>query len=142
MIHQKSAGAVIFFRRQEKIEYLLVKSTYWGFVKGRIEPDEKETDTVLREALEETGLKDLKFISGFKETSRWKYRRKPPEGFRALIDKEAVFYLLESLNKEVQLSPEHTDYVWLEFAKAYDQLTFKDSKEILKKADIKLKLKN
>ena len=75
---QKSAGAVIFRKGRGKNFYLLlnyaaigkVEKTYWGFSKGTIEKGEKEMDTIIREIKEETGIKDLKFVKGFKAAWR------------------------------------------------------------------------
>lgn len=135
---EKSAGAVVFRKEKDKIYYLLlnysaigkIEKTYWGFPKGHIEKKEKEIETVRREIKEEVGIEDIRLIEGFKEGERYffKFRGKN-------ILKFVTFYLVETKTKKVKLSYEHKDYAWLEYEKAFEQLTFKSTKEILKKAN-------
>jgi len=47
--------------------------------------------------------------------------------------------LVETKQKEIKLSFEHTGYQWLSFEEAQKHLTFKNAKQILKKANIFLK---
>jgi len=142
---ERSAGAVIFKRKNEKIFYLLLhypgashrsKKDYWDFPKGHIEKGEKEIETVKREVFEETGLKNIKILDGFKETIKYFFKW---EGKTIL--KFVTFYLAETKEKEVKISFEHTGYEWLPFEKAVERLSFKNAKEILKKAHQFLKQK-
>jgi len=139
---EKCAGAVIFRRERGKIYYLLlnyasigkVEKTYWGFSKGHIEKGEKEIDAIIREIKEETGIEDLKFLKGFKETERYFFRYEGKNIFKA------VFYLVaESKTKEIKVSFEHLGYKWLPFKEAFERLSFKNAKRIIKKANKFLK---
>jgi len=125
-----SAGAVVF-KRNKEIKYLLLhyESGHWDFPRGGIEKGEKEKETVEREVKEETGISDLNFVNGFREKISWFYRK---EG--KIVYKEAIYYLAETKAKEVKISFEHIGFQWLDYKKALEQLTFKNSKEILKKA--------
>jgi len=135
---EKSAGAVIFFRGNKKIKYLLLHypssakapRDYWDFPKGHIEKGEKEIETVKREVEEETGLKDLEFVEGFKEWIKYFFKLKGETIFKIV-----TFYLTEAKTKEVKTSFEHLGYEWLPYEKAVEQLTFKNAKEILGKAN-------
>jgi len=142
---ERSAGAVIFKRKNGKIFYLLLhyprvshrsKRDFWDFPKGHIEKGEKEIETVKREVFEETGLKNIKILDGFKETIKYFFKW---EGKTIL--KFVTFYLAETKEKEVKISFEHTGYEWLPFEKAVERLSFKNAKEILKKAHQFLKQK-
>ncbi len=81
---EKSAGAVIFKQRKGITEYLLLhypsgakaKKEYWDFPKGHLEKGEKELDTVRREIKEETGLKNIKLVEGFREGIKYFFRFK------------------------------------------------------------------
>jgi bis(5'-nucleosidyl)-tetraphosphatase len=131
-MQEKSAGAIIYRKEDSKAKYLtlLYGAGHWDYVKGNVEPDEEEEETVLREAEEEAGLMDLKLIRGFKERLSYFYK----SGGKT-ISKEVVFYLGETQTKDVKLSFEHKAYKWLELDKALKQVTYKNSRDVLKKAD-------
>jgi len=140
---EKSAGAIIFKKEKGGSFYLLLhypslshrsEKNFWDFPKGHIEKGESEIDTVKREIFEETGIKDIEILEGFKETIKYFFKW---QGKTVL--KFVVFYLAETNQKEISISNEHLDWRWLEFEKAYSLLTHKNSKEILKKADNFLK---
>ncbi|MCW3995621.1 MAG: NUDIX domain-containing protein [Candidatus Bathyarchaeota archaeon] len=130
MLREKSCGAVIFLRN-EPTKYLLLNyaASHWDFVKGNVEPNESEKQTVIRELQEETGITDAKFIDGFRETISYFYRRQ-----NLTVHKEVVFFLMETQTPKIQLSFEHIGYVWLSYADAQEKLTYKNAKDILKKA--------
>ncbi len=135
---EKSVGAAVFRKEDNKIYYLLLqypsvshraKRSYWDFPKGHIEKGEKPEVTVKREIEEETGLKDIKFVEGFKETIKYFFKFKGKN-----ILKFATFYLVETETKNVKISYEHTGFQWLLYEEALEHLSFKNAKEILKKA--------
>jgi len=135
---EKSAGAIIFRKEGKETLFLLLhypsgsraKKEYWDLPKGHIEKGEDEETTVRREVEEETGLKDIKIIDGFKETIKYFFKSKGRN-----ILKFVVFYLAETQNKEVKISEEHTGYLWLPYQESMEKLTFKNAKEIVKKAN-------
>jgi bis(5'-nucleosidyl)-tetraphosphatase len=137
---EKSAGAVIFRREGDKIFYLLLhypgashraKKDYWDFPKGHIEKGEEIEDTVKREVFEETGLKDIKFIEGFKETIKYFFKFQGKN-----ILKFVTFYLAETKEEKIKISFEHLDFAWLPFKEALERVTFPNAKRILKKAHL------
>jgi len=129
---EKSAGAVIFRKENNNIYYLLLHYGlgHWGFVKGHIEKGESLKDTVLRETEEETGIKDIKFIDGFKAWTKYFFNLKGKKIFKIV-----TYFLAETKTKKIKLSFEHTDFKWLSYSQAIKTLTFKNSKDILKKAN-------
>jgi bis(5'-nucleosidyl)-tetraphosphatase len=130
MIHEKSCGAVVFFKN-EKVNYLLLQyeAGHWDFVKGNVEPNESETETVLRELKEETGIVVSQVIDGFRERIQYFYRRQGET-----IRKEVVFYIIQTNTEKVELSFEHVGYTWLDYIHALEKLTFKNAKDVLQKA--------
>ncbi len=127
---EKSCGAVIFKVNGER-RYLLLhyEGGHWDLVKGHVEANESERDTVLRETQEEAGLTDITFIEGYREPINYYYRRAGKT-----VYKEVVFYLLESKTDTVRLSREHVGFDWLRYERAHERLTFKNAKETLRKA--------
>lgn len=134
---ERSAGAVVFYEKNNKIEYLLLhyEAGHWDFPKGHIEKGEKIEETVLREIKEETGIfkEKLEFIEGFK--SWFKYFFKSYEDPTKTIFKIVTFFLIKSKTKNVKISFEHIGYEWLTYEKALERITYKNAKEILIKAN-------
>jgi len=50
------------------------------------------------------------------------------------IYKEVVYFLGETRTETVRISSEHTGYAWLALDQALNQLTFDNSRRILRKA--------
>ena len=131
LIEEKSAGAIVLHRSDEKIEYLILHypAGHWDFPKGNVEKGESELDAAIREISEETGLTDLKFINGFKKTIQYYYRKGDQ-----LVKKTVTFYLAESKTKDVKLSYEHQGYVWLPIDEALVKVTYQNARNVLKEA--------
>jgi|TARA_B100001971_G_C18193062_1_gene539813 8-oxo-dGTP pyrophosphatase MutT (NUDIX family) len=131
-----SAGAVVFKSDKEGIRYLLLhyQEKHWDFPKGHIEAAEKEEDTVKREVFEETGIEKINILPGFKENIHYFYKF---EG--KLMSKEVVFYVAKTETEQIKLSFEHIGFEWLPYDEALEKLTYKNAKEILKKANEFLK---
>jgi bis(5'-nucleosidyl)-tetraphosphatase len=130
MPSEKSCGAVVFKRNGNR-KYLLLhyEGGHWDFVKGHVEKDESETDTVRRETEEETGLSDVIFIEGYRQPISYYYKRAG-----RTVYKEVVFYLLETRTDAIRLSREHVGCTWLSYDLAIQRLTYKNAKETLRKA--------
>jgi 8-oxo-dGTP pyrophosphatase MutT (NUDIX family) len=125
-----SAGAVIFrMNASPKFLILHYEKGHWDFAKGNVEKGEEEVQTVLREIEEETGIKYVKILEGFREKISYFYRKG-----KKTVYKEVVFYLAETKTKEVEISYEHVGYAWLGYEEALERLTFENAKKILEKA--------
>lgn len=135
---ERSAGAVIFRKEGKNVLYLLLHypssakapKEYWDFPKGHIEKGEKIEETIKREVREETGLDDIRLVEDFKEWIKYFFKFKGKNVFKIV-----TFLLAETKTKEVKVSFEHLGYEWLSYEKALEKLTFKNAKEILKKAN-------
>ena len=131
MLREKSCGAVVFVKSGDSTKYLMLNyaAGHWDFVKGNVEPNESEKETVVRELKEETSITDAEFIDGFKETIAYFYRR---QGLT--VHKEVVFFIIESHTEKVELSFEHVGFIWLDYQHAMEKLTFKNARDVLQKA--------
>ena len=138
MLREKSCGAVVFTIKTGSTQYLLLNyaAGHWDFVKGNVETNETEKQTVVRELKEETSITDAQFIEGFREAIAYFYRRQGDT-----VHKEVVFFLMESYSDKVQLSFEHVGYAWLDYTHAIERLNFKNAKNVLEKAHDFLKKK-
>lgn len=129
MVIEKSCGAVVFTVIGGARHYLLVDSvreTNCGFPKGHMENGEAETDTALREILEETGVK-AEIIPGFRRQIEYVM----PNG----ITKQAVYFIARYSGQTAQKQEaEPFEVLLLPYDEAFDALTFDNTKSVLKSA--------
>jgi bis(5'-nucleosidyl)-tetraphosphatase len=103
----KAAGAVIFMLDNNKPLFLLLRSAKhgeWGAPKGHSDTGETEMETAIREIYEETGLRRLSFIPGFRQAIRYTVKKKG-----GIFTKESVYFLCQTETDELHLSHEHTE---------------------------------
>ncbi|MDR2720377.1 MAG: NUDIX domain-containing protein [Nitrososphaerota archaeon] len=132
MLGEKSCGALIYLKKGAETLYLLLhyEAGHWDFVKGNVEVNETEKETVVRELCEETGITDAYFIDAFREKIEYYYRRQGKT-----VHKEVIFYLMETNTETITISFEHIGSIWLNYNSAIEKLTFKSAKNLLKKAN-------
>ncbi len=131
MVDERSAGIVLFREDSGKKLFLLLHypSGHWDFIKGRIEKDETPRQAAIREASEETGITDIEFIDGFEEKIQYSYQYSGKA-----VRKEVIFFLARTSTKDVKISHEHLDYIWLEFDDARKKTTYQNAKNLLEKS--------
>ena len=128
--YKLSCGAVVYNTDRGIPYFLLLKyPTYWGFVKGEVEPGETEERTLNREAAEEAGLYDLRIMPGFRETQHYFYRFQGE-----LIRKDAVYFLAKTNSWTVRISHEHENYKWRTYEQALDLMKLRSNRDLLTKA--------
>ena len=132
MVTEKSAGIVLFRNDSSENEFLLLNypQGHWDFVKGKMEKNETPHETAIRETKEETGITNIEFIDGFEESVEYDFRFK-----RENIHKKVIFFLAKTDEKNIKLSHEHNDYLWLEYNDALKKTTFENAKNVLSKAN-------
>ncbi len=127
---EKSCGIVLF----NSEEFLLIQhpaksngdAGHWDFPKGHVEGRETELETAKRELIEETGIVNFRLLDGFRYRIEYNFQKG-----NEMVPKEVIFFLAESNNKEVVLSSEHQNFVWLNKDLAYNKLTYTNAKEVL-----------
>lgn len=102
---------------------------FWGFPKGHIDDGETEEQAALREVNEETGLDELRLLSGFRHVIH--YKLKGDDG--SWTTKGVIFYLMECTGScdRIELSEEHTGYEWLAFTEAYRRISYENARGAL-----------
>lgn len=137
-ITEKSCG-VILYRLEDGIrQYLLLHypSGHWDFPKGHVEKeDANEIATALRELDEETGISEVEFDSDYREPMYYEFSR----GRKELVKKTVVYFLARTNKTKIKISFEHKGFKWLPYEPGYEQLTFENAKNLLKKAEDHLK---
>ncbi len=132
MKYEKSCGAVVFTRIDDKIKYLLVSNLQgvFGFPKGHIEGNETEEETALREVYEETNLK-VKLIGDFKTTDEHLIPSKKD------TVKQIVYFLGEFDNSEkiIFQKSELSGVRLVAYEEAIELFQFESSKRILTEAN-------
>jgi bis(5'-nucleosidyl)-tetraphosphatase len=135
MSHKDFAAGVVIFRIEKdgSRSYLVIKSRagHWELPKGHAEPGETWIQTALREAREETGISDIELIPAFARQIRYVFRDRK----RGVIYKVVCFALGRTKSEKVQLSAEHTDFIFLPIKQAIAQLTHVSTRAVLREAD-------
>lgn len=146
VVWETSIGAVLFHKKDEGREYLLLHypSGHFDFVKGHVEENETEEMTLRRETEEETGIKNL-VLFPFRRSTRFFYVAKGNERMKRLkshkgiwIFKRVHFYPAETKETTIALSHEHTGFLWLPYKKALARVTFENAKRILSQTEVYL----
>ena len=127
---EKSCGIVLF----NSDEFLLIQHPtksngdegHWDFPKGHVEGNETELETAKRELLEETGIVNFRLVDGFRYRIEYNFQKGDE-----MVLKEVIFFLAESNTKEVVLSSEHQNFIWLDKHLAHNKLTYANAKEVL-----------
>ena len=130
MTWEKSCGAVVFTKLNGQVKYLLVANLegIYGFPKGHVEAGETETDTALREVLEETGLR-VSLIEGFRTTDEHPIPQKPD------TMKQVVYFLGEYEGQTVAYQKEELSGAYLvSYEEAMGMFQFESSRRVLKEA--------
>ena len=131
---ERSAGFLIFHRRPDPtdgIRFLLLNyGRHWDFAKGHVDAGESDFDAAVRELQEETGIRHIQPVEGFKKEISYFFR----SSRHGLIKKTVIFFLAEVSREDVILSEEHVGYEFLPFERAVQKSTFPAAKELLRAA--------
>lgn len=93
-----SAGGVVYRKKGEELHVLLIEDRYtrWTLPKGKLESGETEEQAAIREILEETGIRG-RIVEPLDVITYQYYHPKHGQ-----IDKEVHYYLVESLEGELE----------------------------------------
>lgn len=134
---ERSAGFVLFsIGEKGERRFLLLRHRnggHWGFPKGRIEAGEEDRIAALREAREETGIDEIEPIPSFRTTSTYRFIWSGSP-----VSKEVTYFLGRVGSDDVVLSDEHVECRWLAYPSAWVILTYADTREVLRAANLHL----
>ncbi len=130
---ERSAGIVIY----NSGHYLLlnygrsrITENRWGLTKGRIEENETVMQAALREAYEETGIKEISILEEFEHKITYYFSRGAQR-----IKKTVVYLIGISPIKEVIISEEHIGFHWAKYEEALKMLTFENTRKVIRAAE-------
>lgn len=129
-----SVGIIPIRKIGSSYQFLLVHEIddHWGFPKGHPNPRESEIETVARELFEETGIDSFDYFEDFRFVGKYSYQKD-----NVIVNKDVVFFLgfIEE-GKRVQPTSEVKRAEWFSFDRALDTLTYRESRNMLKKAQV------
>jgi len=138
---RKAVFAVAYAISENGVEYILLRRKKhwkgWEFPKGKIEKFESKRKTVKREVFEETGLKVLK-IKKFDTKGFYEYKKelKDRPGITGQTYQLFAVEVEKPLDGKIKIDPkEHYKGEWMNFKKAYKNLTWPNQKKCLKIVD-------
>lgn len=129
--HEKSCGALVYRRKGDKTQFLLIQHRnggHWAYPKGHVEQGENEYQTALREIKEETGL-TVDLLQGFRQSVE--YSPMPD------VEKEVVYFLASPKEDGEGLQgqeEEVMDIRWVDAEDAERLITHDNDQKLMKKA--------
>lgn len=140
VVREPTAGGVVFRRRGDKIQFLLIQDAKnrWTIPKGHIEEGEDSKQTAVREIGEETGLQQMEIITWLGKIN-FRYRRQT-----SLVLMTTEIFLVRALGDTDKLKPEDwmNDCKWLDSADALDKIEYEDIGKLMLIALNKIKKGN
>lgn len=128
MKKEKSCGAVVYKKENDKIFFLIekMKMGHYSLPKGHVEKNETEEETALREIKEETSL-DVIVDTSFREVITYSPKDE--------VVKDVVYFIAKVIGGNIKEQEEEViEIFFLEFEDALKILTYDNDKEILRKA--------
>lgn len=129
MKQEHSAGAIIWRKNNEEIQYLLIQSqpykqfkSAWAFSKGHLEAGETERDAARREVFEEVGLKP-EFDFDFHESYSYKVTSEIEKTVTLFLAKYKADQKIKRQESEIRSTE------WLNYRDAQDRIRKQNFKE-------------
>ncbi|MDR1720940.1 MAG: NUDIX domain-containing protein [Endomicrobium sp.] len=139
MLKEFSCGAIVYKMRDGEPIFLLVNSRrngLWGFPKGHVEKDESELETAIREIVEETGIRNIKFVENFRQEDIYimdgSFSLSKTSG---VVEKHSVYFLALALEDVLGFDKnEILELRWVNLEQALSLLHFISQKKFISSA--------
>ncbi len=136
-VRERSAGIILFVEEDERRYLVLEKKKSVDFPKGKNEEGETDRDAAIRETYEETGIKNVEFVPGFRKRIRYVFQRRGKQ-----YKKNVTFFLGRVKSNKVKISKEHKSYSWLTAKEALKKFPFRNHKNLITSAEKHLSKSN
>jgi len=137
MADLNAAGVVCYTQDKKQFLYLLLRSSKhgeWGPPKGHADDGETDIETAARELYEEAGLRNVRYVHGYREVLRYTVNKKDKK-----LSKEVVFFLAEMDEGDIKLSHEHTEAHMASLDEVEVMVPHEDLRQLYRVADAHLK---
>ena len=134
MHYEKSCGFVAYKEKDDVRLYLIIRASNgeYGFPKGHVELNETEYETAIRELKEETNV-EVQIINGFRRQIEYKFPNKVD------VMKQSVYFLGRCTEIDVVCQEtEVSEVLFVPIEVALELLSFEDTRNILREADMYL----
>lgn len=134
MHYEKSCGFVAYKEKDDVRLYLIIRTSNgeYGFPKGHVELNETEYETAIRELKEETNV-EVQIINGFRRQIEYKFPNKVD------VMKQSVYFLGKCSEIDVVCQEtEVSEVLFVPIEVALELLSFEDTRNILREADMYL----
>ena len=131
-----SVDSVIFGYTEGELKVALIErkkepfAGMWAIPGGFMEGNETVEETALRELKEETGISNIEVIPGYLVTINYSYYRE-----KVLHEKQVDFFLGKVFDINIEISHEHTEFIWASYASALELITFDNARDVLISAE-------
>ena len=137
MKYRKGIGAIIFRETSEGTRFLIFHRTKnwqgWELLKGGIQEGESSLNSLKREIMEETGIKDYKIIKSTIKTIKYDWPEFFAKDHKLYTGAEHEFFLVKTDQKDVIIDKnEHDNFKWVDQEEALKLLTYNNHKEVLR----------
>jgi|GEM_PF-314894 len=127
----RAAGALVFNKNTKKFLALkyAVGDKYWNAPKGGIAEGELIQDTLKRELLEETSIKDIKVLENSCSVSMYNYYSSYYKNIRKIY---VTYYPTITKTENIVLSEEHSEYKWISIDDVDSVITYPGGRRVYK----------
>jgi 8-oxo-dGTP pyrophosphatase MutT (NUDIX family) len=130
-------GLVVFDGERFLLLHRKLNWSGWEFPKGAIEEKESDQEAIIRELLEETGIKKFKVVDQIDEFDYYDEKRKVDsliKNFLLHVSSNSKVIINNEHVLDGKVVEEHNDFKWFHPKEAVKTLTHENQKETVRKA--------